>query len=319
MALTRLPLRPWEDASVKTNSGPRGAPWSRLTADGPSDLGTDAKPKPQILAERLSRNTRSYRGLIAGVLPKGFKVSMRTHAVALILAILLTLPEAFSQLNMVNSYLDILSERQGWGKNATGGADGSIFHVTSLADSGPGTLRDGLNRDEPLWIVFDVSGEIVLSSPLVPKSNKTIDGRGQAINVRSKDHNVTGFKIHGVNNLILLSFTMDDKYPDWMMDSEAADGINIVDSADVWIHHMHFARWRDGAIDMRGGAKNISVTWSRFEKIFQALNWTGSRLSFGYNYCSNVSRRCIQMIKSKAHSYNNLIERWGKATIQRKF
>jgi pectate lyase len=241
---------------------------------------------------------------------------MRRHAVALILAILLTLPEAFSQLNMVNSYLDILSERQGWGKNATGGADGSIFHVTSLADSGPGTLRDGLNRDEPLWIVFDVSGEIVLSSPLVPKSNKTIDGRGQAINVRSKDHNVTGFKIHGVNNLILLSFTMDDKYPDWMMDSEAADGINIVDSADVWIHHMHFARWRDGAIDMRGGAKNISVTWSRFEKIFQALNWTGSRLSFGYNYCSNVSRRCIQMIKGKAHSYNNLIERWGKATIQ---
>ena len=84
-----------------------------------------------------------------------------------------------------------------------------------------------------------------------------------------------------------------------MMDSEAADVNNIVDSADVWIHHMHFARWRDGAIDMRGGAKNISVTWSRFEKIFQALNWTGSRLSFGYNYCSNVSRRCIQMIKGK--------------------
>ena len=56
----------------------------------------------------------------------------------------------------------------------------------------------------------------------------------------------------------------------------------------------------------------FSVTWSRFEKIFQALNWTGSRLSFGYNYCSNVSRRCIQMIKGKAHSYNNLIERWGK-------
>jgi pectate lyase len=97
----------------------------------------------------------------------------------------------------VKNHLDILSERQGWGKNATGGADGSIFHVTSLADSGPRTLRDALNRDEPLWIVFDVSGEIVLSSPLVPKSNKTIDGRGQAINIRGKDHNVTGFKFMG--------------------------------------------------------------------------------------------------------------------------
>ena len=35
------------------------------------------------------------------------------------------------------------------------------------------------------------------------------------------------------------------------------------------------------------GAKYISVTWSRFEKTFQALNWTGSRLSFGYNYSSD--------------------------------
>jgi hypothetical protein len=34
--LTRLPLQPWEDASVKTNSGPRGARWGRLTANGPS-------------------------------------------------------------------------------------------------------------------------------------------------------------------------------------------------------------------------------------------------------------------------------------------
>jgi pectate lyase len=241
---------------------------------------------------------------------------MRKHAVALILALLLTLPEGFSQLNMVNSYLDILSERQGWGKNATGGADGAVFHVTSLADSGPGTLREALGKDEPLWIVFDVSGEIVLSSPLVPKSNKTIDGRGQAINIRSKDHDVTGFKLNGVNNLILLSFTMDDRYPDWKKDSEGADGINIVDSTDVWIHHMRFARWRDGAIDMRGGVNKISVTWSRFEKTFQALNWTGNRLSFGYNYCSNVSRRCIQMIKGKGHSYNNFIKRWGRETIQ---
>ena len=41
-------------AIAKTNSGPRGARWGRLTASGPSDVGTDAKPKPQILVERLS-------------------------------------------------------------------------------------------------------------------------------------------------------------------------------------------------------------------------------------------------------------------------
>ena len=39
---------------AKTNSGPRGARWGRLAANGPSDVGTDAKPKPQILVEPLS-------------------------------------------------------------------------------------------------------------------------------------------------------------------------------------------------------------------------------------------------------------------------
>ena len=43
----------WEE-SLKTNSGPRGARWGRLAANGPSDVGTDAKPKPQILVEPLS-------------------------------------------------------------------------------------------------------------------------------------------------------------------------------------------------------------------------------------------------------------------------
>ena len=40
---------------AETNSGPRGARWGRLTANGPFDVGTDAKPKPQILVEPLSQ------------------------------------------------------------------------------------------------------------------------------------------------------------------------------------------------------------------------------------------------------------------------
>jgi hypothetical protein len=46
---------PGPGSIAKTNSGPRGAPWSRLTANGPSDVGTDPKPKPQILVEPLSQ------------------------------------------------------------------------------------------------------------------------------------------------------------------------------------------------------------------------------------------------------------------------
>lgn len=211
---------------------------------------------------------------------------------------------------------DVLNERQGWGNQVTGGAAGAVQHVTSLADSGPGTLREALALPAPAWIVFDVDGDIVVQSTINPTSDKTVDGRGRNINVRSADHNTTGIQAVGVHNLIFLNFTMDDQYADWKEDSEGADGVNLRDCDGVWFHHMQFSRWRDGAIDMREKNTNVSVTWSRFYKVYQACNWTGDRLSAGYNVFEKCAARCIQVIGGKAHSYNNLISDWGKETVQ---
>ena len=62
----------------------------------------------------------------------------------------------------------------GFGKLATGGRGGQVVYVTSLADDGSeGTLRWAFEqyKDEPLTIVFSVSGEIVLQSALKVKRN----------------------------------------------------------------------------------------------------------------------------------------------------
>jgi hypothetical protein len=48
----------------------------------------------------------------------------------------------------------------------TGGDDGAVVHVTSLEDSGPGTLRAALLGKNPRRIVFDIGGDIFLKSPL---------------------------------------------------------------------------------------------------------------------------------------------------------
>src|SRR5690242_10243323 len=49
----------------------------------------------------------------------------------------------------------LLAEREGYGRNATGGLGGEFVVVTSEADSGAGSLRDIVERaDRAVWVVF---------------------------------------------------------------------------------------------------------------------------------------------------------------------
>ena len=64
----------------------------------------------------------------------------------------------------------------GFGSIATGGRNGTIYHVTTLADSGTGSFRDAVSSSGRT-IVFDVGGYISLNSAVSAKSNLTIAGQ----------------------------------------------------------------------------------------------------------------------------------------------
>ena len=64
----------------------------------------------------------------------------------------------------------------GFGANATGGRAGSVYHVTNLNDSGTGSFRDAVSSPNRI-VVFDVSGQINISSAIQVKSNITIAGQ----------------------------------------------------------------------------------------------------------------------------------------------
>ena len=66
---------------------------------------------------------------------------------------------------------------QGFGKYATGGRGGTVYHVTSLADDGSaGTFREAVGSPNRI-IVFDVGGYINLCSAVSASSSLTIAGQ----------------------------------------------------------------------------------------------------------------------------------------------
>jgi len=59
----------------------------------------------------------------------------------------------------------------GFGSQTVGGRGGEVLHVTSLNNSGPGTLREALEtKTGPRIIIFDVAGHILLSTPITIKN-----------------------------------------------------------------------------------------------------------------------------------------------------
>ncbi len=202
-----------------------------------------------------------------------------------------------------------LGRAQGFGASATGGGDGKEYVVRTVADRGPGSLREGAEGTEPLRIRFAVSGEIHLSTPLRVGPDKTIDGRGASVRLTGR-----GLLLERENvvleNLVLGPFD----------GGQRQDAIALHRGArQVWIDHCTFSGAPDKALEMLGGATDVTVSWSKFtdqEQVIQAGAFdTGEsdrdiRLTVHHNFFDHTGYRHPRISYGKAHVFNNVLRGW---------
>ena len=236
----------------------------------------------------------------------------------------------------------ILDDIPGYAEETIGGRDGTLYEVTSLANAGPGTLREAAESEAPLWIVFQdgLNGTIRLESQLSVKSYKTIDARGHQITlqgVRDDSHNDfedgwhdTGVTLGQPNDqeteirdVVFINLVFDGGWPHADRDGAGADGIHLHNRVtNVWVHQCTFHNWIDGAIDARNDdgfeefPQNISITSSHFYDIHEGLLLEARRVTFARNHCDNLGSRCVKTIDGgSVHMVNNVIRNWSQREI----
>lgn len=134
---------------------------------------------------------------------------------------------------------------EGFGRFATGGRGGSIYHVTNLNDSGEGSLRDAVSRPNRI-VVFDVSGVIRLQSALVFSKNLTVLGQtapGDGIQVYGDQ-----VSFSGADNIIV-------RYLRIRMGIDGTDGkdaAGVANGKNMIFDHMSVLWGKD---------ENFSVSW----------------------------------------------------------
>ncbi|XP_044452610.1 probable pectate lyase 4 isoform X1 [Triticum aestivum] len=199
---------------------------------------------------------------------------------------------------------------EGFGRRAIGGLHGALYHVTSLQDDGHGTLREACRAKEPLWVVFEVSGDIHLHTYLRVSSHKTIDGRGQRVRLTGK-----GLQLKDCHHVIVCNLQFEAGR------GHDVDGIQIKPgSTNIWIDRCSLADYDDGLIDITRQSTDITVSRCHFARHDKTMLIGADpkhvddrciRVTIHHCFFDGTRQRHPRLRFGKVHLYNNYTRDWG--------
>lgn len=214
---------------------------------------------------------------------------------------------------------------EGFGRAATGGRGGKVYHVTTLKDGiEEGTLRHALMQRGPRTVVFDVAGTIFLEAPLrITRGDVTLAGQsapGEGVCIARFPVTIQA------ENVIIryLRFRVGNT------SGREPDGLGCSSSRRVIIDHCSISWSVDECCSVYGG-ELLTVQWCLIsESLRQAGHhkgshgygaiWGGAKASFHHNLLAHHESRTPRLgphQSTQTREYmdmrNNVIYNWAGA------
>ena len=220
---------------------------------------------------------------------------------------------------------------EGGGKYSFGGRGGKIFVVTSLDDSGPGTLREGCEAGGPRTIVFNVAGiihlkiPIYIEAPYITIAGQTAPGDGICIagqSIMDNTHDVViryvRFRRGNTNIFERQSCLAGSPVGNIIVDHCSASWGN--DQTIDTYRHMYQAT--NGGPTLKLPAVNVTFQWCLITEGLNLNNhafggdWGGRNTGFHHNlFSSNTGRNPSIAMTYDFNFVNNVLFNWRHRSV----
>jgi len=218
---------------------------------------------------------------------------------------------------------------EGGGAWTVGGRGGKVFIVTSLKDSGPGTLREAVEASGPRMVVFAVAGIITLETPLsINHPFITIAGQsapGDGVCVRG---HTTEINTHDVIIRYMRFRRGNLKKRDDALGGNPVGNVIVDHVSASWgldenlSLYRHMERQPGGGPDKKLPVESITIQWSISSEALDLNNhafggtWGGSNSSFHHNlFACNTGRNPSIGMGGEFDFRNNVLFNWRHRTM----
>ena len=240
-------------------------------------------------------------------------------------------PWASKPEDLVKSNIPAFPGAEGGGMYTPGGRGGKVIVVTSLEDSGPGTLREACETGGARVIVFNVSGVIRLKAPIslrapyVTIAGQTAPGDGICVTGHSflvDTHDVI------IRHMRFRRGAQDVAFRDDALGGNAVGNIIIDHCSASWgldenmsIYRHVYNRGADGH-GLKLPTVNITIQNSIFSEALDAYNHAFGATIGGHNsmfcrnlFASNISRNSSVGMDGDFNFVNNVVFNWWNRSI----